>query len=169
MGGLTRIFFEWQKWLSLYSEFQRAKINGVWKILLENFFLYLLGHLREKNQRFEKHFSQIQNFRGVKFNRFQKIFPFTYYRSWQGAFWLIFEKIFSVAFFHGVKIENAKHRRNIFGHKKCALDFLKNESAGLLRYSVVGGGRSCRLFKLEIISEHFSVSLDFIRVYEYNI
>jgi len=74
VGGLTRIFFEWQKWLSLYSEFQRAKINGVWKILLENFFLYLLGHLREKNQRFEKHFSQIQNFRGVKFNRFQKNF-----------------------------------------------------------------------------------------------
>ena len=41
---------------------------------LENPSLYLLGHLREKNQRSEKHFSQIQNFRGVKFNRFQKFF-----------------------------------------------------------------------------------------------
>ena len=58
---------------------------------------------------------------------------------------------------------------NFFEHKKCALDFLKNESAALLRYSVVGGGRSCRLFKLEIFSEHFSVPLDFVRVYEYNI
>jgi hypothetical protein len=47
----------------------------------------------------------------VKFNRLRKIikkFPFTYYRSWQGAFWLIFEKLFSFVFFHGVKIENAE-------------------------------------------------------------
>jgi len=41
---------------------------------LENLSLYLLGHLQEKNQRSEKHFSLIWNFKGAKFNRFQKFF-----------------------------------------------------------------------------------------------
>lgn len=58
-----------------YSEFQRAKINANVKIYLKKIlFLYLLGHLQEKYQRSEKHFSQIWNFRGGKFNRFQKFF-----------------------------------------------------------------------------------------------
>ena len=57
-----------------YSEFQRAKINGNAKISLKNFSIYLLGHLQEKYQRSEKHFSQIQNFKGAKFNRLYKIF-----------------------------------------------------------------------------------------------
>jgi len=51
---------------------QKSTVFG--KILLENFSLYLLGHLHGKYQRSEKHFSQIQNFRGVKFNRFQRFF-----------------------------------------------------------------------------------------------
>jgi len=34
-----------------YSEFQRVKINDNAKISLKNFSCYLLGHLREKNQR----------------------------------------------------------------------------------------------------------------------
>ena len=44
------------------------------KNFFENFSLYLLGHLQEKNQRSEKHFSLIWNFKGAKFNRFQKFF-----------------------------------------------------------------------------------------------
>ena len=40
---------------------------------LENFSLYLLGHLRAKNQRSGKNLSLIRNFKGVKFNRFAKI------------------------------------------------------------------------------------------------
>lgn len=39
-----------------YSEFQRAKINGLHKIFLKNVSLYLLGHLREKNQRSKRTF-----------------------------------------------------------------------------------------------------------------
>jgi len=58
----------------LYSEFQRAKINGVWKILLENFLLYLLGHLQGKYQRSEKHLSLIRNIRGGEIQPFSKIF-----------------------------------------------------------------------------------------------
>jgi len=51
---------------------QKSTVFG--KILLENFSLYLLGHLGAKYQRSEKHLSPIWNFRGVKFNRFQKFF-----------------------------------------------------------------------------------------------
>ena len=47
-----------------------------------------------------------------------KNFPFTYYRSWQGAFWLIFEKIFSFVFFHDEHGENAKPLIKNFGQKK---------------------------------------------------
>ena len=59
-----------------YSEFQKAKINGQNEVL-ENFFfrkisLYLLGHLQANNQRSEKNFSLIRNFKGVKFNRLRK-------------------------------------------------------------------------------------------------
>ena len=133
------------------------------KNLLENFSLYLLGHLRAKNQRSEKYLSLIRNFKGVKFNRLRKfhqiIFPFTYYRSWQGAFWLIFEKIFLLLSSTVRRSKMPTIGENIFGHKKCALGFLKNESAGLLRYSIVGAERSCRLFKSEIFFEHFSVPL----------
>ena len=59
-----------------YLEFQRAKINGNAKIFLRNFSLYLLGHLQANNQRSENLLSLIRNFKGLKFNRFQKILKF---------------------------------------------------------------------------------------------
>ena len=46
---------------------------GFEKILFEKRSLYLLGHLRANNQRSGKNLSLIQNFKGVKFNRFEKI------------------------------------------------------------------------------------------------
>lgn len=113
-----------------------AKINAIAKIYLKKFSLYLLGHLREKNQRSEKHLSPIWNFRGVKFNRFQKFFSVHLLQVLARCVLADFEKFFSFGFFHGTKIENAKHRR-LFSGIKNAPSIFETRAQHLCGYSVV--------------------------------
>ncbi len=73
------------------------------KIIFRKISFYLLGHLRAKNQRSGKNLSLIRNFKGVKFNRFEKffeIFLFKFYLLLQvvadenAVFMTIFQKFF---------------------------------------------------------------------------
>ena len=55
-----------------YSEFQKAKINGIWKNSFRKFLPLPVRTFAGEKSTGYNHLSLIRNFRGVKFNRFQK-------------------------------------------------------------------------------------------------
>ena len=164
VGGCEDFLILWKAFHCIQN-FRRQKSTMFGKNFLENFSLYLLGHLRAKNQRSEKYLSLIRNFGGVKFNRLwknlYKTFSFPSGSRWKRGFVHISGKKVSSVALQVVADEKAVFRTTFkiflcrflprcedqkcqpsekifFGIKNAPSIFLKNESAGLLRYSVVG-------------------------------